>query len=300
MLLNVVLGLIMFGLGLSLRKHDFEQLLEQPKVLGIGLFTQMVLLPLLAIGLINVVELPPVFKVGVLILSVCPGGVTSNLVSYFAKGNVALSVSLTVSNAIITLVTIPVLVNLFLDLFFNTTSSVPIDLPFMDTVFSIFLVTVFPAVIGMLIRYHFGKKVMRIQKFVNILLPVLLLLVFGIKFLAGKSSGGTAISTQEIIDLTPVVILLNVGAFALGHLVAAIFGMSFRNGITISIEIGLHNTALALFVAGEILGNSEMEKPALVYALYSFIITYGLSIALVKARLYKLKRRNIAFDNKAM
>lgn len=103
LLLNLVLALIMFGLGLSLRKIDFQLLFEQPRILAIGLFTQMVLLPLFAILLVAFFDLSPAFKLGVLILSVCPGGVTSNLVSYFAKGNVALSVSLTVSNAIITL-----------------------------------------------------------------------------------------------------------------------------------------------------------------------------------------------------
>ncbi len=290
-LLNAVLALIMFGLGLSLRKIDFQHLIEQPKVLAIGLSTQMILLPLLAVLLVSLVEMSAAFKVGILILSVCPGGVTSNLVSYFAKGNVALSVSLTVSNAIITLFTIPVLVNLFLDLFFNSGGATSIELPFLDTVFSIFMVTILPASLGMLVRYRVGRKIAKIQKAVNIIFPILLLMVFGIKFLAGKPAGGTAISTSEIWALTPIVIALNAGAFALGHIMAWIFKMSFRNATTIAIEIGLHNTALALLVAGDILGNPEMEKPALVYALYSFLITYGLSIAFVKWRLLRLKHR---------
>lgn len=291
LLLNLVLALIMFGLGMGLRKVDFKQLLEQPRTLAVGLFTQMVLLPIFAIFLLQFFDISPAFKIGILLLSVCPGGVTSNLVSYFAKGNVALSVSLTVSNAVITLFTIPVLVHFFLDLFYNTPRT-SIDLPFFDTVFSIFLVTILPAALGMLVRFHFGRKIMEVQKIVNVLLPVLLVSVFAIKFLGSKSDGGTAISIAEIKDLTPIVIALNVGAFILGHAVAAIFGMSFRNATTIAIEIGLHNTALALLVASEFLGNSDMEKPALVYALYSFFITYGLSIALVRLRLYRLKNRS--------
>lgn len=291
LLLNLVLALIMFGLGVGLRKVDFKQLLEQPRTLAVGLFTQMVLLPIFAIFLLQFFDISPAFKIGILLLSVCPGGVTSNLVSYFAKGNVALSVSLTVSNAVITLFTIPVLVHFFLDLFYNTPRT-SIDLPFFDTVFSIFLVTILPAALGMLVRFHFGRKIMEVQKIVNVLLPVLLVSVFAIKFLGSKSDGGTAISIAEIKDLTPIVIALNVGAFILGHAVAAIFGMSFRNATTIAIEIGLHNTALALLVASEFLGNSDMEKPALVYALYSFFITYGLSIALVRLRLYRLKNRS--------
>lgn len=291
LLLNLVLALIMFGLGMGLRKVDFKQLLEQPRTLAVGLFTQMVLLPIFAIFLLQFFDISPAFKIGILLLSVCPGGVTSNLVSYFAKGNVALSVSLTVSNAVITLFTIPVLVHFFLDLFYNTPGT-SIDLPFFDTVFSIFVVTILPAALGMLVRFHFGRKIMEVQKIVNVLLPVLLVSVFAIKFLGSKSDGGTAISIAEIKDLTPILIALNVGAFILGHAVAAIFGMSFRNATTIAIEIGLHNTALVLLVASEFLGNSDMEKPALVYALYSFFITYGLSIALVRLRLYRLKNRS--------
>ena len=214
LLLNLVLALIMFGLGLSLRKIDFQLLFEQPRILAIGLFTQMVLLPLFAILLVAFFDLSPAFKLGVLILSVCPGGVTSNLVSYFAKGNVALSVSLTVSNAIITLFTIPLMVNLFLDVFFNTGKEV-IELPFLDTVFTIFFVTIVPAGMGMLVRYRLGRKIMQLQKTVNVLFPILLVFVFAIKFLAAESSGGTAISVVEILELTPLVIALNAGALLL-------------------------------------------------------------------------------------
>ena len=89
-----------------------------------------------------------------------------------------------------------------------------------------------------------------------------------------------------------VVVALNLGAIGIGHMVARLFGCSFKNGMTISIEVGLHNTALALLVAGELLGVPEMEKPALVYALYSFGITYGISFALLRLRFYRLKKRN--------
>jgi BASS family bile acid:Na+ symporter len=280
----------MFGLGLSLRRHDFEQLIKQPKVVGIGLFAQMILLPLIVAFLLSFLHISPEFKVGILILSICPGGVTSNLVSYFAKGNVALSVSLTVSNALITLFSIPLLVNVFLDVFFNTPQTT-IELPFLDTVVSIFLVTLFPASLGMTLRNYLGRKIVKVQKSINLLFPVLLFLVFAIKFFGGKSSGGTEISVQEIVHLTPLVIGLNLMAFAIGYLIALLFKLSFRNAITIAIEIGLHNTALALIIAGEILKNSEMEKPALVYALYSFFLTLLLSVGAVRLRLSILKKR---------
>ena len=289
-LLNSVLGLIMFGLGMGLKRSDFQELFNQPKALSIGLFSQMILLPLMAIVWVTFSELSPEFKIGVLILSICPGGITSNLVSYFVKGNVALSVSLTVINSILTLFSIPILVNVFLN-YFDVGNGEAVHLPVLDTMLSIFLITILPASIGMLLRDQLGKKILKIQKYINIVLPILLFFVFGIKFLGSNQNGGTGISIDEILRLSPIVIGLNVSAMLLGVLAATIFKLSFKNRVTIAVEVGLHNTALALIVAGAKLGITEMEKPALVYAMYSFFITYGISILLVRMRLYRLKKR---------
>lgn len=289
-LLNSVLGLIMFGLGMSLKRSDFQELFNQPKALSIGLFSQMILLPLMAVVWVMFSELSPEFKIGVLILSICPGGITSNLVSYFVKGNVALSVSLTVINSILTLFSIPILLNVFLN-YFDVGNGEAVHLPVLDTMLSIFLITILPASIGMLLRDQLGKKILKIQKYINIVLPVLLFVVFGIKFLGSNQNGGTGISIDEILRLSPIVIGLNVSAMLLGVLAATIFNLSFKNRVTIAVEVGLHNTALALIVAGDKLGITEMEKPALVYAMYSFFITYGISILLVRMRLYRLKKR---------
>lgn len=289
-LLNSVLGLIMFGLGMSLKRSDFQELFHQPKALSIGLFSQMILLPMMAVVWVMFSGLSPEFKIGVLILSICPGGITSNLVSYFVKGNVALSVSLTVINSLLTLFSIPILVNIFLN-YFDVSNDGLVHLPVLDTMFSIFTITILPASVGMFLRDRLGKKILQIQKYINILLPVLLFIVFGIKFLGSNQNGGTGISINEIIKLTPIVIGLNVSAMLLGVVVATIFNLSFKNRVTIAVEVGLHNTALALIVAGEKLGITAMEKPALVYAMYSFFITYGISILLVRVRLYRLKKR---------
>jgi len=172
-LLNVVLALIMFGLGLGLTKHDFRQLFDQPKSLAIGLFSQMVLLPLFAAWLVGYSDLAPEYKVGLMILSVCPGGITSNLVSYFVQGNVALAVSLTVCNAFLSLFTIPFLVNVFLSWLMpgNNAAISAIELPFWDTMFDIFIVTIIPAGLGMALRSKLGNNVYRLSKTVNWVLP---------------------------------------------------------------------------------------------------------------------------------
>ncbi len=292
LLLNVVLGMIMFGLGLSLKKHDFKVLFDQPRSLAVGLFSQMILLPILAYFLVSNASLPVEFKVGLMILSVCPGGITSNLVSYFVKGNVALSVSLTVSNAVLSLISIPLLVNVFLWWLMPDKNSDFIALPLFDTFVAIFLVTLLPAGLGMLVRTFLGKKILQIQKVINIVLPLLLLLVFAIKFLAGQDHGGTSMTANETLVLTPYVIAFNVLSMLMGFLIGIPFMLSFKNRITMAIEVGLHNTALGLLIAGQLLHNTEMEKPALVYALYSFAVTFGVSWLLIRFRLHRLKKRS--------
>ena len=289
-LLNIVLALIMFGLGLSLKKEDFQQLFDQPKSLAIGLFAQMVILHFVAAFIVMQSPLPPEMKVGMMILSLCPGGITSNLVSYFVKGNVALAVSLTVSNALLSLISIPLVVNLCLRYFMKDGGAEVVYLPFWNTLFEIFLVTIIPALLGMSAKRKFGRHVTRISKWVNIILPLLLFCVFGFKFLAGSQHGGTDMSAADIWLLTPYVVSLNILSMLVGFIVGIPLNLSYRNRITIAIEVGLHNTALALIIAGEKLHNSSMEKPALVYALYSFFVTFTVAYLLVLIREKVLKK----------
>ena len=289
-LLNIVLALIMFGLGLSLKREDFQQLFDQPKSLAIGLFAQMVILPFVAAFIVLQSPLPPEMQVGIMILSLCPGGITSNLVSYFVKGNVALAVSLTVSNALLSLFSIPLVVNLCLRYFMKGAGGEVASLPFWNTLFEIFLVTIIPALLGMSAKRKFGRHAARIGKLVNIVLPLLLLCVFGFKFLAGSQHGGTDMTAADIWLLSPYVISLNILSMLVGFVVGIPLQLSYRNRITIAIEVGLHNTALALIIAGEKLHSSAMEKPALVYALYSFFVTFSVAYLLVLIREKVLKK----------
>ena len=289
-LLNIVLALIMFGLGLSLKREDFQQLFDQPKSLAIGLFAQMVILPFVAAFIVLQSPLPPEMQVGIMILSLCPGGITSNLGRYFVKGNVALAVSLTVSNALLSLFSIPLVVNLCLRYFLKGAGGEVASLPFWNTLFEIFLVTIIPALLGMSAKRKFGRHAARIGKWVNIVLPLLLFCVFGFKFLAGSQHGGTDMTAADIWLLSPYVISLNILSMLVGFVVGIPLQLSYRNRITIAIEVGLHNTALALIIAGEKLHNSAMEKPALVYALYSFFVTFSVAYLLVLIREKVLKK----------
>lgn len=272
----------MFGLGLSLKISDFRNLLNQPRAVAVGLVSQMMLLPFIAWIIAEASGLSPEMKVGIMILSVCPGGITSNLVSYFVKGNVALAISLTVFNALISLFTIPFLVNVFLEHFLN--SSQVIELPFWQTMFDIFIVTILPAILGIAVRWKFAHMASKVEKNLNIVLPLLLLFVFAFKFLAGSDKGGTSMTGRDISDMFIWVILLNILSMLTGYIAGWLFKLNFKNRITISVEVGLHNTALALLIAGNKLQNPTMEKPALVYALFSFGITFLVALLLMKLR----------------
>jgi BASS family bile acid:Na+ symporter len=272
----------MFGLGLSLKISDFRNLLNQPRAVAVGLVSQMMLLPFIAWIIAEASGLSPEIKVGIMILSVCPGGITSNLVSYFVKGNVALAISLTVFNALISLFTIPFLVNVFLEHFLN--SSQVIELPFWQTMFDIFIVTILPAILGIAVRWKFARMASKVEKNLNIVLPLLLLFVFAFKFLAGSDKGGTSMTGRDISDMFIWVILLNILSMLTGYIAGWLFKLNFKNRITISVEVGLHNTALALLIAGNKLQNPTMEKPALVYALFSFGITFLVALLLMKLR----------------
>lgn len=275
-LLNFVLGMIMFGLGLSLTIADFKHLFEEKRALALGLFSQMVLLPGIAFLLATYTNLSPELKVGIMILSFCPGGITSNLISYFVKGNVALAISLTVCNAFLSLFTIPLLVNFSLDYFLGKNTQ--FSLPFWHTMFEIFIITIIPATAGVAVNWWKADFSKRTEKILNLVLPILLLFVFVLKFLNG--GGG---STQGYIQLLAwVVIVLNAASMLLGFVVGSLGRLGIQNKITISVEVGLHNTALALLIAGEKLNNPVMEKPALVYALFSFIITFLVAWILMK------------------
>ena len=285
MLLNGTLAAIMFGLGLSLTRADFRNLFAQPKTLILGLIGQMMLLPLIAWLLISLSDLSLEYKMGIMILSICPGGITSNLVSYFMRANVALSVSLTVLNAAISVFSIPLLI-----IWFSYGLNLPaqeVDLSFWETFLNISLITIVPATAGVFFRRKYSRIGFMVNKYLNWAMPVLLALIFGIKFFASGAHSGSQLSAGAIATLAPWVILLNVISMLAGFLYGKAFRLSHRNTLTITIEIGLHNTALALIVAGQKLQNPIMEQPALVYAMFSFFITLVVAFVLSKAFPFK-------------
>lgn len=265
-LISSVLALIMFGIGASLEPRDFKNVFLYPKALITGLGLQMVFLPIFVFLIALFSNLSPELKVGLFIISLCPGGTTSNFISYLIKAEVALSISLTIINSLIILFTIPVLSSLALEYFLSAKTS--IALPFGQTIAQIFLITLLPALLGTF--FTVSEKIQKPLKYINI---ALLALVFGIKFFAGESSGGSGISMDDIITILPYALLVNVGSILVSYYFSRIIRINIRKSTTIGIEVGLQNTTLALLVTGTLIGNNEMSKPALVFAIFSFFTT---------------------------
>lgn len=282
--LKIILALITLGLGFSINLKQISTVFSKPKPLILGLFTQMVLLPLLALCICILSPLSIPLKIGIIIISLCPGGTTSNLLSYLFKANLSLSISLTTINGIITLVSIPLLTKLAIAFF--TDDTFPIVFPIYDTVVDLILIIILPVIGGVVLNYFYNQFVSKIERTLTYLLPISLALVFGIKLFAGQENGGLGIKQEDFIALFPYLMLLNLlaitGSFLIAHFT---LNKNSNNSLTIAIETGLQNTALALIIAQNT-GNILIQQPAAIYAGFSFfstlIITYVIKKAFTK------------------
>jgi BASS family bile acid:Na+ symporter len=203
-----------------------------------------------------------------MILAACPGGTTSGFVTYLLKGNVALSISLTAINSVLTIFTIPVIVNIALKYYMKQEAE--LNLPLLHSIIQIFLVTLLPATLGVIFRSMKPEIAEKIQKSLKYILILLLALVYSIKFFAGERFGGTGITIAEVWMIIPLTFIFNVVCFVFSIFIGNVTRLTIRDAFTIAIEVSLHNTTLALLIGGTLLQNQEMVKPALIYSMFSF------------------------------
>lgn len=276
LLISGILAFIMISVGLSLTERDFIVTFKRPRAYFTGIFAQMIMLPLLAFCVANISGLRPEFQVGILILASCPGGMTSSFLSYLLGANAALSVSLVATNSFIALISLPLIVNASLLWFMG--ESTHLTLPFWDTVWQIFSIAILPVFAGVFLRHRFPKFAQQVENPLKWITLTLLAALFAIKFFAGEDQGGSGITGSEILNLLPYSLTVNVLGLTAGYLAARSQGLSVKNRITIGIEVGIQNTNLAFLIAGTLIGNEAMLKPALVYAMFSFFtaLIYGL------------------------
>ena len=268
-MLPAVLIIIMFGIGLSLEKKDFKNIFIYPRPIIIGLVAQMVLLPIVAFLLIGFTNLSPVLKVGFVLIAACPGGTAANLVAHILKGNLALCVSLTAINSTLILFTLPLILNLGLILFLGEARDITLTVS--DTILKIFYTTLVPVFAGLLLRERRQKIARRLEEPMKYIMTVLLLLVFAGIIFSGDNRTQSAV--MGYLNLVPWALGLNLLSMAAGYFFARFFGLKNQDNYTISIQVGLQNSALAIFVAESLLQNKQMAMVAIIYSSFTFFTT---------------------------
>lgn len=268
-ILPFVLAFIMIGMGSTLTLDNFKYLFKFPKGLITGLFGQMIFLPLLAFAIAYFAPIATIYKIGLILVASCPGGATSNLIVHLLKGNVAMSISFSAINSFLTMFSISMWMNIALLFFSDDQAHVQLD-P-LSTMVHIFFVVLFPAALGMLINHFLPKYARAAEKPMNILMPVLLAIaMIGAIFFDKKDSA--PITIQIMWMIFPWVFLLNVLGLIGSYLIARALKLGNRNSTTISLEVGMQNTALAIYIAtaSTMLNSTEAAVPAAVYALFTF------------------------------
>ena len=263
-ILALSLAIIMLGMGLSLVVEDFKRIFFQPKAIFIGLINQLVLLPIIAFGLTSVFSLKPEIAVGLMILSACPGGPTSNLISHLAKADIALSVTLTAFSSFITILTIPFIVNFSLEQFLDQSNMIQLDIG--KTFGQILLIVIIPIGIGMLIRKYKEKFALKMGKPVRIASGILLLLIIMALIIKEFKT------LQESFEQAGLaVITLNLVVMLLGYYSARIFKVRKKRALSIAIESGIQNGTLGITVAIALLDNSSFALVSAVYGVLMFV-----------------------------
>lgn len=259
------LAVIMLGMGMTLIPADFTRIIKFPKAILIGMTNQLILLPIIGFSLAVAFDLNPILAVGLMILATCPGGPTSNLITQVCKGNIALSVTLTAFASIISVFTIPFILSYALT-YFDTNTTVTIELPILDTILQIAVITVIPISIGMLIRKFKTNFAVRMEKPMRIASTVIFIFIF-IAVVAANFS--LIISSMKEVGI--VTLLLNILTMGIGYLTARLFKLNLKNAISITVESGIQNGTLAFVIATSILNNVEMAIPTAAYSMWMFV-----------------------------
>ncbi|XOV92895.1 MAG: bile acid:sodium symporter family protein [Bacteroidota bacterium] len=263
LILAISLIIIMLGMGLSLVPDDFRRIFVNPKAIITGLINQLILLPLIGFALALVFPVSPEVAVGIIILAACPGGPTSNLIAHLAKGDTALSVSLTAASSLITVITIPIIVNLGLVVFAGEGTVVKLNV--VQTIVQIFVIAILPVIIGMLIRHYKEAFALRMDKPVKIASAIVLALVIIGVVIKDKDNMGRYFQQAGLIALA-----LNVATMAVGYFTAKVMKLNIKQAVSISIESGIQNGTMAITIAIVLLGNAEYAFAPAVYSLIMF------------------------------
>ena len=273
LIVAISLMIIMFGMGLSLTNEDFKRVARNPKGVVLGLLNQLIFLPIIGFILVSTLNLKPEIAIGIMILAACPGGATSNVIAHLAKGDTALSVTLTAISSIITIITIPFIVKFALVRFSG--EGVEVTLNVLQMIGQLLMIVIVPVFLGMFIRAKATNFALKMGKPVQIASVILLVLII------------TGILIKEKHNIVPYfkqagvpTTLLSVISMVLGYITASSFKLRKPQAISIAVESGIQNSGLAITIAVVTLQNTALGIAGAIYTLVMyltafFIIVYG-------------------------
>lgn len=271
-LINVVLPLslaiIMLSLGVGLTFADFARVLRTPKAFAIGAVAQIILLPLVTYGIVRAFGLGPEIAVGFMLLSFCPGGVTSNMITRLSRGDVALSVSLTAVISLLSILTVPALAAWSVVHFMSDAAP---DVSVTGLAISVFVIVTLPVLIGVLIRHFAPQFAIRIEPFLSRLATLLFLII-----VVAALAANWDIFVGNLGSLGPALVVLNAVLLLIGLALARAAALPWDQAKTISVETGIQNATLgitlAALISGQADGFSAMALPSGVYGILMYLV----------------------------
>ena len=276
LLLPIALGIVMLGLGLSLTVADFARVVRYPKDVLIGLFIQTVVLVAGAYVIARLAALPPELAVGLMLLAASPGGATANIYSHLAHGDVALNITLTAINSLLALVTLPLIVDAALVHFLGQDQYVP---PPTRKVIEVAAIIVLPVLIGMALRAGLPKVAAALEKPIRLFAVLVLVAVIGAAIVAEWERLPGFIAAVGAACLA-----FNLLSMAIGYGLPRWLDLPRSQAIAISMEIGIHNGTLAIFIALTVLQNATLSVPAAVYSIIMFVTASAFTFWLNRGR----------------
>lgn len=262
-LLPLSLAIIMFGMGLNLTKDDFVRLWKMPKPIIVGLFGQLILLPIIAFGVATLFGLSEPLAIGLMVLSACPGGTTSNIICLLARANLALSVSLTAITTLVCVFTTPIIIQYSIEHF---TQGEAVSFSLLNTTMGLFIVTLLPVILGLLGRHYQPNAAMRSETFFRRFSTLFLLCMIVLITIQEKDT--LAASFDALMGAT---LTLNLVAIGTGIALGLLFKLRADDTVTLGIEVGVQNSAMAILIALTFLGDTAYATSAGVYGLVMYI-----------------------------
>ena len=263
-ILPLALAFIMFTLGLGLSISDFSNVFKKPKNFLIGLISQLIFLPIVGLIMVIIWPLPIEIAIGVMLIAAAPGGVTSNILTFFAKGDVALSVSLTAVMSLLSAVSVPIVLAISIGLIGD--SSLPESISLTGIALSMFLIVTLPVLVGMGVRSFLNNLTLKIEKTARFISTLLFVLVLLGAILAERENVVSYFAQTGL-----VVLALNILMMLIAFYWSGFFGTGISQKKAIAIECGLQNGTLAIFVGTTVFGGGLYIIPAATYSLIMYL-----------------------------